>query len=88
MNAAKRSIRMCDLLIDKTIWDSDSVKLKQSKGRIFAAAAPTPYKDWFVTGGYQGKYRTRANSNRGYYYFLSLHNRFHNMYNYLQRSWT
>ena len=60
MNAAKRSIRMCDLLIDKTIWDSDSVKLKQSKGRIFAAAAPTPYKDWFVTGGYQGKYRMYA----------------------------
>ena len=48
----KRPLLTCDILKRKSYWEFDVSKLEES--RTNAATAPSPYKDWFVTGGFVG----------------------------------
>ena len=50
----KRPLLTCDILKRKSYWEFDVSKLEES--RTNAATAPSPYKDWFVTGGFVGVY--------------------------------
>ena len=50
----KRPLLTCDILRRKSYWEFDVSNLEES--RTFAATAPSPYKDWFVTGGFAGVY--------------------------------
>ena len=54
VSANKQPLNSCDLLKDKSAWIFDKSELENDM--IFSAAAPSPFKDWFITGGYQGKY--------------------------------
>ena len=50
----KRPLLTCDILRMNSYWEFDVSKLEES--RTNAATAPSPYKDWFVTGGFVGVY--------------------------------
>ena len=52
--ANKQPLKTCDNLKDKSAWEFDKIELKRDM--TFSAAAPSPFKDWYVTGGYEGKY--------------------------------